>query len=40
MTGKRKFEFYVKTRAKDASVGEFLRRYGVQLDRSEFKVEG
>ena len=32
VTAKRKFELYLETRAKDANVGEILRRYGVHLN--------
>ena len=32
LTARRKFELYLETRAKDANVGESLRRYGVHLN--------
>jgi hypothetical protein len=31
LTAQRKFEIYLETRAKDAPVGEILRRYGLHL---------
>lgn len=32
LTARRKFELYLETRAKDADVGEILRRYGIHLN--------
>jgi hypothetical protein len=32
LTARRKFDLYLETRAKDANVGEILRRWGVHLN--------
>ncbi len=32
LTAKRKYEVYLATRAKDANIGEVLRRYGLHLN--------